>query len=179
MIVFPTVTPKTCPTLEAGSVLTSSTDLPLRAKMTADAQAIDVLPTPPLPVKNRCRGGVLRNNRSVTAESGSLVSGSRGLPAAGAAMVSNNPSCRAQGYSTYPRGCRPRGNHTLTSINMPKPGRLTSEIEAGQSGGLQTCATRPCWPVTSTPVNACHCPGDVVAGSVGSFASVCFGGGQR
>src|SRR5690554_2765866 len=38
--------------LEAGSVLTNRTFLPLSARLTAVAQAIEVLPTPPLPVKN-------------------------------------------------------------------------------------------------------------------------------
>ena len=49
--------PNTCPTLEAGSVLTSSTRCPPSASWMAVAQAIEVLPTPPLPVKNRKRGG--------------------------------------------------------------------------------------------------------------------------
>src|ERR1019366_3531187 len=53
----PIVTPKTCPRLEAGSVLTSKTVRPLSASATAVAHARDVLPTPPLPVKNRSRVG--------------------------------------------------------------------------------------------------------------------------
>ena len=43
---------KTSCKLEAGSVLIKRTFLPLSARFTAVAQAIDVLPTPPLPVKN-------------------------------------------------------------------------------------------------------------------------------
>jgi hypothetical protein len=54
-------TPKTWPTLEAGSVLTSSTFRPAPARCTAAAQAMEVLPTPPLPVKNRKRGVRSRN----------------------------------------------------------------------------------------------------------------------
>ena len=39
--------------LEAGSVLTSKTRLPDSASFKAVAHESDVLPTPPLPVKNR------------------------------------------------------------------------------------------------------------------------------
>ena len=53
----PSLTPKTSSRFEAGSVLTSSTRFPLSASAMADAQASDVLPTPPLPVKNRKRVG--------------------------------------------------------------------------------------------------------------------------
>jgi hypothetical protein len=38
---------------EAGSVLISRTFFPLSARVTAVAQAVDVFPTPPLPVKNK------------------------------------------------------------------------------------------------------------------------------
>ena len=61
VMVFPTVSPKTCPTLEAGSVLTSRTFFPSRARVIAEAHAMEVLPTPPLPVKNRNRGALSRN----------------------------------------------------------------------------------------------------------------------
>ena len=54
---LPMVTPNTWPTLEAGSVLTSNTRRPASASCMAVAQAIEVFPTPPLPVKNRKRGG--------------------------------------------------------------------------------------------------------------------------
>src|SRR5690606_34261676 len=57
----------TCPTLEAGSVETSSTFFPARARRTADAHAMEVLPTPPLPVKNTNRGGSVRNVGSAAA----------------------------------------------------------------------------------------------------------------
>src|SRR5690606_17196573 len=57
---LPMRSPKTCPTLEAGSVLTRSTRLPWAASCTAVAQAMEVLPTPPLPVKKRNRGGWVR-----------------------------------------------------------------------------------------------------------------------
>ena len=40
-----------------GSVLTNNTRWPCSASSTAVAQAIEVLPTPPLPVKKRKRGG--------------------------------------------------------------------------------------------------------------------------
>ena len=50
------------PVWRAGSVLTKSTRRPLSASRTALAQASDVLPTPPLPVKNKCRGAVVRNS---------------------------------------------------------------------------------------------------------------------
>src|SRR5674476_1458198 len=58
---FPMVTPRTWLTLEAGSVLTSRTRLPWLTRCKAVAQATDVLPAPPLPVKNRNRGGLSRN----------------------------------------------------------------------------------------------------------------------
>ncbi len=61
VMVLPMLTPKTCPTLEAGSVLTSSTFFPARARVIALAQAMEVFPTPPLPVKNRNRGASFRN----------------------------------------------------------------------------------------------------------------------
>ncbi len=50
---LPTVWPKTWPMFEAGSVLTSNTVLPASTNSSAVAQAIDVLPTPPLPVKKK------------------------------------------------------------------------------------------------------------------------------
>src|SRR5512135_177332 len=48
-------TPKTSSRFEAGSVLTRSTRWPRSARPTAVAPATEVLPTPPLPVKNRFR----------------------------------------------------------------------------------------------------------------------------
>src|SRR5512135_1005064 len=48
-------TPKTSSRFEAGSVLTKSTRWPRSARPTAVAPATEVLPTPPLPVKNRFR----------------------------------------------------------------------------------------------------------------------------
>src|ERR1035437_1807910 len=53
--------------LDAGSVLTSRTDLPLSVSAKAAAQAIEVLPTPPLPVKNKKRVGSTRNPGGLTA----------------------------------------------------------------------------------------------------------------
>src|SRR5512144_721518 len=47
--------PKTSSRFEAGSVLTKSTRWPRSARPTAVAPATEVLPTPPLPVKNRFR----------------------------------------------------------------------------------------------------------------------------
>ncbi len=55
------LTLNTWPTLDAGSVLTSNTWRPASASVIAVAQAIEVLPTPPLPVKNRKRGARSRN----------------------------------------------------------------------------------------------------------------------
>src|SRR5450759_513808 len=46
-------TPSTSSRFDAGSVLTSSTRRPASARSMAVAQAVDVLPAPPLPVKNR------------------------------------------------------------------------------------------------------------------------------
>jgi hypothetical protein len=46
--------------LEAASVLTSSTFLPASASAIDTAVETDVLPTPPLPVKNRCFVGCSR-----------------------------------------------------------------------------------------------------------------------
>jgi hypothetical protein len=46
-------TPSTSSRLDAGSVLTSNTRRPASARASALAQASDVLPTPPLPVKKR------------------------------------------------------------------------------------------------------------------------------
>ncbi len=66
--VWPIVTPRTWPTLEAGSVLTSRTRLPCRARCSAVAQATEVLPTPPLPVKNTNLGGSYRNVIAVIAQ---------------------------------------------------------------------------------------------------------------
>ena len=48
--------PSTSSRFDAGSVLTSSTRFPASARATAVALATEVLPTPPLPVKNRLRG---------------------------------------------------------------------------------------------------------------------------
>ena len=57
VMMLPIVSPNTCPTLEAGSVLTNKTFLPWPARRIAVAHATEVLPTPPLPVKKRKRGG--------------------------------------------------------------------------------------------------------------------------
>ena len=51
----PSETPSTSSRFDAGSVLTSSTRFPRSANSTAVAQASEVFPTPPLPVKNRFR----------------------------------------------------------------------------------------------------------------------------
>ncbi len=59
-------TPSTSSRFEAGSVLTSSTRFPASARPIAVAQAAEVLPTPPLPVKNRMRVG-FRINVDMTA----------------------------------------------------------------------------------------------------------------
>src|SRR5450755_4620871 len=48
---------------DAASVLTSRTFLPASAKVSAAAVDSEVFPTPPLPVKNRCRVGWFRNPR--------------------------------------------------------------------------------------------------------------------
>ena len=50
-------TPSISSRLEAASVLTSRVRTPLSARAKAVAVDNDVLPTPPLPVKNRCRVG--------------------------------------------------------------------------------------------------------------------------
>src|SRR5450631_2226507 len=60
-MVLPILTPNTCPTFEAGSVLTSRTLFPALASVSAAAHAIEVLPTPPSPVKKRNRGALSRN----------------------------------------------------------------------------------------------------------------------
>src|SRR5438105_7954652 len=54
-------TSNTSSRFEAGSVLTSSTRLPAAARLTATAHETEVLPTPPLPVKNRLRVGRCSN----------------------------------------------------------------------------------------------------------------------
>jgi hypothetical protein len=57
-------TPSISSRFDAGSVLTSRTDLPASDNDSATAQAREVLPTPPLPVKNRFRiGRVMRLRR--------------------------------------------------------------------------------------------------------------------
>ena len=60
MTELPIAVPKTWPMFAAGSVLTRSTRRPASVKANAVAHAIDVLPTPPLPVKNRNRGASTR-----------------------------------------------------------------------------------------------------------------------
>ena len=50
-------TPSTSSRFEAGSVLTNKTRRPASASAMAEAHAREVLPTPPLPVKNRNRVG--------------------------------------------------------------------------------------------------------------------------
>jgi hypothetical protein len=55
------VIPSISSRLEAASVLTSSTRLPVSARASAAAVDSEVLPTPPLPVKKRCRVVWARN----------------------------------------------------------------------------------------------------------------------
>src|SRR5512135_3534771 len=53
--------------LDARSVLTKSTDFPPSASAKDVAHAIEVLPTPPFPVKNKKRVGLTRNPGGRTA----------------------------------------------------------------------------------------------------------------
>ena len=62
---------------DAGSVLTSSTRFPASASVTAVAQASEVLPTPPLPVKNSPRVGSFRNSMTHLLSGVRRVSSSR------------------------------------------------------------------------------------------------------
>src|SRR5665811_2165233 len=82
-MVLPMLNPNTCPTFEAGSVLTSRTFLPALARVSAAAQAMEVLPTPPLPVKKRNRGASSRNFMSApfSATTGGLGAGGAGATA--------------------------------------------------------------------------------------------------
>ncbi len=87
--VLPIATPNTCPTLDAGSVDTKRTFLPAWAKATADAYAIEVLPTH-LPVKKKTnRGGSVRNRCS-----GKKVMGGHNLfrITGGQSVVSSSPT---------------------------------------------------------------------------------------
>src|SRR5664280_2624079 len=59
--------PRTSSRLDAGSVLTSSTLRPRSARAMAEAQARDVFPTPPLPVKKRKREGASRKAQKESA----------------------------------------------------------------------------------------------------------------
>ena len=78
-MVLPMLNPKTCPTLDAGSVLTNNTFRPCAVSVMAVAQAIEVLPTPPLPVKKRNRGGLSRNLMSATARGAAAALGAAGV----------------------------------------------------------------------------------------------------
>src|SRR5664280_2958774 len=82
-MVLPMLSPNTCPTFEAGSVLTSRTFFPALASVSAAAHAIEVLPTPPLPVKRRNRGALSRNFMSApfSATGGGLGAGGAGATA--------------------------------------------------------------------------------------------------
>jgi hypothetical protein len=66
------VRPNISSKLDAGSVLTNSTLFPTSAKTMATAQARDVFPTPPFPVKNSCGGGARRSPRSGAVTAGVL-----------------------------------------------------------------------------------------------------------
>jgi len=57
VFVFVRWVPNTASRFDAGSVLTMSTRLPAWASISAVAQAAEVFPTPPLPVKKRKRVG--------------------------------------------------------------------------------------------------------------------------
>src|ERR1039458_658705 len=87
----PASTARTSSRLLAGSVDTISTRAPPSARATAVAAAIDVLPTPPFPVKNRngvgqasrpASGAALRVTGSATLISSSRSRRSNSLPAA-------------------------------------------------------------------------------------------------
>ena len=67
---------RTC--MAHSSPLTSSTCLPASASDSAQAQASEVVPTPPLPVKKRKRGGSFSND-SVAAGGGLFLSFMRGV----------------------------------------------------------------------------------------------------
>ncbi|SKF62620.1 Uncharacterised protein [Mycobacteroides abscessus subsp. abscessus] len=88
---------KTCPTLLAGSVLTSSTRLPWLARWTAVAQATVVLPTPPLPVKKKCRGGFCRK---------AVITGSFGVLGSGVVVRVAVSSSRRRQSRSRPRSSR-------------------------------------------------------------------------
>src|ERR1039458_1065241 len=82
-MVLPMLSPNTCPTFEAGSVLTRRTLFPDSASVSAAAHAMEVLPTPPLPVKKRNRGALSRNFMSPpsSAATGGLGAGGAGATA--------------------------------------------------------------------------------------------------
>src|ERR1035437_4949272 len=109
-MVLPMLSPNTCPTFEAGSVLTSRTFFPALASVSAAAHAIEVLPTPPLPVKKRNLGALSRNFMPPPfSATGGLGAGGAGATAIyfGARAAGAGGGCR-RGQAKHRCSCRSR-----------------------------------------------------------------------
>src|ERR1035438_1698975 len=109
-MVLPMLSANTCPTFEAGSVLTSRTFFPALASVSAAAHAIEVLPTPPLPVKKRNRGALSRNFMSApsSASTGGLGAGGAGATAIYFGTGAAGARGRSRGQAKHRCSCRSR-----------------------------------------------------------------------
>ncbi len=100
---------------DAASVLTSSTVLPASASVSAAAVDSEVLPTPPLPVKNRCRVGWVRKPMG-PGVSQVCTSSCEGMPP----LCTTLPSMMTAGVALTPARRISSGFSTLTiSTSMP------------------------------------------------------------
>src|SRR5450631_4822458 len=138
-MVLPMLSPNTCPTFEAGSVLTSRTFFPALARVSAVAHAMEVLPTPPLPVKKRNRGALSRNFMSppFSAATGGLGAGGVGATAAclGAGAAGSCSRCR-RGEAEHRCSCRSRDRTCGDGLGHACPlGQLGSVGVTARHGG--------------------------------------------
>src|SRR5512140_859840 len=101
-------TPSTSSRFDAGSVLTRRTRDPPSASATAAAQASDVFPTPPFPVKKRNRVGPSRKRRppaGATAASATAIRSLAGIAARGRGQRREKRPVRTGGrFEAHPHG---------------------------------------------------------------------------
>ena len=125
--------------LEAASVLTSKTRRPMSAKYSATAVESDVLPTPPLPVKNRCRVGWCSrfSGRGLSQRATFSWEGTPPLctkrPSTKTAGVALTPCCARAARSSIlvrlmgvAKSCATRSIMALVLLHLEQPGPKTT-----------------------------------------------------
>src|SRR5665647_1996557 len=131
-------TPRTSSRFDAGSVLTSSTRLPASARPMAVAQAAEVLPTPPLPVKKRMRVGSGIKAVMVVPIATSSATASVKMLGVGASRPAQAARSSRDGYTPLFL----TSSSTFTSGNAVSPSFSRAALTAASSANAPGCAER-------------------------------------